>query len=171
MSGNCEVITRHFADDGVIPNNPGLAVVILRGALDPGLGAPGVQRVLAANGWGGGWVWTVFDYHHWHPDAHEALSVSAGTAELMLGGPTGERFTVSAGDTLILPAGTGHCRLSSSPDFEVCGAYPPGQERFETRRGRPEDRGDGPALIARVPLPATDPVFGADGPLMTAWRR
>jgi len=25
-------------------------------------------------------------------------------------------------------------------------------------------------LIVKVPLPATDPVFGADGPLLTLWQ-
>ncbi|MDF0599662.1 cupin domain-containing protein [Psychromarinibacter sp. C21-152] len=171
MKDNVDVVARHFEDDGVIPNNPDLPVVILKAALDPALSPAEVQEIHRRNGWGGGWVYTVFDYHHWHPDAHEALSVAAGAAELMLGGPGGEVFRVEAGDTLVLPAGTGHRRLSASPDFAVCGCYPPGQESYSTRRGVAHERGDGPAEVARVPRPETDPVFGADGPLIEAWRR
>ena len=161
-------ITRYFEDDGKIPNNPALPVVILKAALDPTLSPDEIHAIQRGNGWGGNWVWSVFDYHHWHPDAHEALCVASGEAELMLGGAGGEVFRVVAGDTLVLPAGTGHCRLSSSTDFAVCGAYPKGQESYSTCRA-----GEGRARvagIATVPLPDTDPVFGADGPLMRAWR-
>ena len=171
MTRPAAIETRYFEDDGVIPNNPRLPVVLMRGAFDPGLGAAAVGDLHRRNGWGGAWVYTVFDYHHWHPDAHEALSVSRGRATLCLCGPGGETFDLSAGDALVLPAGTGHCRLEASPDFEVCGAYPPGQEDYSTRRARAEERGDGPALIARVPRPETDPLFGAEGPLMREWAR
>lgn len=165
-----EVLLIKFADDRVIPNNQRLPVVIMRHALDPDLSPDELGRIHAANGWGGGWTWSVFDYHHWHPNAHEALSVASGTAEIMLGGPKGQTFRVQAGDTLVLPAGTGHRRMSSSADFLVRGCYPEGQEARETRRGTIEERGDGVAEIAAVPLPVTDPVFGADGPVMQAWR-
>lgn len=170
MTDTVQPIARLFEDDGVIPNNPTLPVLILKQALTPSLSPEEVQAIHARNGWGGHWASSVFDYHHWHPDAHEALSVVRGSAELMLGGPGGEVFGVVAGDTLILPAGTGHKRLSASADFTVCGAYPPGQENFHTRRGEARDRGDGPAEVKAVPLPATDPVFGADGPLIRAWK-
>ena len=114
-------ITRYFEDDGKIPNNPALPVVILKAALDPTLSPDEIHAIQRGNGWGGNWVWSVFDYHHWHPDAHEALCVASGEAELMLGGAGGEVFRVVAGDTLVLPAGTGHCRLSSSADFAANG--------------------------------------------------
>ncbi|QDL91907.1 cupin domain-containing protein [Paroceanicella profunda] len=171
MTVACEVTTLWFGDDGVIPNNPRLPVVLLRAALPADAGAAHVRSIHQRNGWGGNWAYTVFDYHHWHPDAHEVLSVSRGAAELMLGGPQGDRLELRAGDTLVLPAGTGHCRLSASADFEVCGAYPPGQEHYTTRRNRPADRRDGPEQIARVPLPDRDPVFGDAGPLTRAWSR
>lgn len=50
---------------------------------------------LEANGWGGTWVWQVFAYHHYHPNAHEALAVVSGHAELMLGGRKGQRVSVA----------------------------------------------------------------------------
>ncbi len=170
MPNESETIRFILPDDGVIPNNPRLPVVILKAALDPDLPPARIHEVQRANGWTGNWIWTVFDYHHWHPDAHEALSVAAGHAELLLGGPEGRRVHVAAGDTLILPAGTGHCRVASSGDFAVCGCYPEGQEDFTTHRATPEAREGGSEAVARVNLPRADPVYGADGPLMREWR-
>ncbi len=164
-----DVICKWFADDGTIPNNPDLPVVILPAAQPADAGAGALRRLHARNGWGGTWTGTVFNYHHWHPDAHEALSVATGTAEIMLGGPGGETFRLSAGDTVILPAGTGHCRISASEDFAVCGAYPPGQEDYTILRATAGDRARGMAQIRQVARPKTDPLQGASGPLLRAW--
>ncbi len=164
-----EIRRFRFADDGTVPNNPDLPVLVMRGALCAGASAYAVKARLEASGWGGTWVWKVFDYHHYHPDAHEALAVASGRAVLMLGGSQGEQVSVTAGDVIVLPAGTGHRQIEASRDFQVCGAYPPGQENFETIRGeRPHD---GAVLdrIAGVARPRTDPVYGADGPLLDAW--
>ena len=75
-----------FAGDGTVPNNPDLPVLLMRGAIAPGASAEAVAARLEASGWGGTWVWRVFPYHYYHPNAHEALAVAAGRAELMLGG-------------------------------------------------------------------------------------
>lgn len=166
--GEVEVLTRTFAADGGIPNNPRLPVLILRGALVADAPAA-VRALLEANGWTGTWTDGVFPYHHFHPDAHEALAVASGWAEILLGGPNGESFRVSAGDVLVLPAGTGHCRTGSSADFRICGAYPPGQEDYTILTGNPQEFRAAVAEIATVPMPVTDPVFGKDGPLLRAW--
>ena len=167
--GEVEVRELRFADDGVVPNNPDLPALLMRGAIAPGASPEAIAVRLEANGWGGTWAWRVFPYHHYHPNAHEALAVAADRAELMLGGPGGERVAMRAGDVVVLPAGTDHRQIEASTDFAVVGAYPPGQEAYETVRAeQPYD----PATlrrIAAVSRPRADPVHGADGPLIRAW--
>ena len=164
-----EIRTWRFADDGTVPNNPDLPAVVMRGAIEPGATPDAVTARLRAAGWGGTWVWQVFPYHHYHPNAHEALAVAAGRATLMLGGSGGARVTVAAGDVVVLPAGTGHCQVEASAEFQVCGAYPPGQEDYGTVRAeRPHDDAVR-RRIAAVARPRTDPIYGADGPLLRAW--
>ena len=166
-----ELTTFMCQDDGVVPNNPLLPVVLLAGATEPGAPPPHVMALFEANGWRRTWHYTVFDYQHYHPNAHEALAVVAGWADIQLGGPSGDIHRVVEGDVMMLPAGTGHCRIDARDDFAVVGGYPPGQEDREIVRAIAQNRRDASERIARVGLPETDPVFGADGPLVKAWGR
>lgn len=75
---------------------------------------------------------------------------------------------VKAGDVVVLPAGTGHKNLGASPDFLVVGAYPPGFSA-DLMRGEAGERPDADRRIAIVPLPQTDPVGGAGGPVLEKW--
>jgi uncharacterized protein YjlB len=77
---------------------------------------------------------------------------------------------IAAGDVAILPAGTGHQRLSASDDFSVVGAYPPGPP-MDLVRPSPEAHVTALKTIPMVALPKTDPVMGKDGPLLRLWRR
>jgi uncharacterized protein YjlB len=159
--------THRFADDGAIPNSP-LPVLVYHGveaAADPGT----CEALFGANGWGGHWRSQILYEHHFHSTAHEALGIVAGRASVMIGGPGGERFEVRAGDVLVLPAGTGHCRLESSDDLLVVGAYPPGQT-WDMRYGDPGEHDEVLANIAAVALPEADPVLGPGGPLVELWR-
>ncbi len=165
-----EIETALFADDGVVPNNPRLPVLLLRGALRTPVAPAEIAALYAANGWRGLWRWTIFDYHHYHPNAHEALACDGGAAEVRLGGPSGAVFRIAAGDVLVLPAGVGHCRTASEPGFSVCGGYPAGQENYETVRAAPGTRRDALERIAATPTPESDPIYGAAGPLVDAWR-
>lgn len=156
-----------FADDGGIPNSP-LPVLIYHGLGEVAAGPASCEALFARAGWGNMWRSGIFPFHHFHSTAHEALGIASGSAAVVLGGPAGERFDVSAGDALVLPAGTGHCRVDSSPELLVVGAYPPGQE-WDLRRGDPAEHDEVLANIARVPLPDTDPVEGAGGSLADLW--
>ena len=143
----------------VIPNHPRFPLLVYRGT---GLHDAGAARArLAEHGWGGSWVDGVFDFHHFHSTSHEVLAVVAGGATLELGGPQGEAFEVTAGDVLVLPAGTGHRRAAARDGFTVVGAYPEGQEDYDLLRG--EDAAEVEAArerIAALPAPPQDPVGG-----------
>ena len=155
-------------DDGDIPNSA-FPVLVYHGALDPAAGAAAYEDLFAGNGWLGAWRNGIFPFHHFHSTAHEVLGIARGTAGVMLGGPQGRRFDLSAGDVVVLPAGTGHCNAGSSADLLVVGAYPNGME-WDLRRGDPAERGEVLANIDRVPMLDHDPVAGANGPAVKLWR-
>lgn len=166
-----EIITRLFAASGGVPNNPKLPLVILRHALpsDRRELAGEIERLYRANGWGGTWRWSVYDFHHFHTNAHEVLAVSSGTARIQFGGEEGAAFDVGVGDVAMIPAGLGHKRLSATDDFQVIGGYPAGQMP-DLRKDAAPSSTTLDAQIARVPLPAADPIYGAGGPLVRLWR-
>lgn len=149
-----------------MPNHPHFPVLVYAGVLGRETTEmdKAFEERFARNGWRGIWRNGIFGYHHFHPDAHEALGVARGSAEVQLGGESGKRLRLEAGDLLVLPAGTGHKRLSANADFLVVGAYPEGQENYTIRRSTvPRD------VVAQVPRPSTDPLYGKDGPLMRLW--
>jgi len=152
-----------------IPNNPALPVLIYPGALGVDGSDPAAlfERTFMANGWPPQWRYGVFSYHHYHTRGHEVLGVYAGHARLMLGGPDGHIVEVTAGDVLLLPAGTGHCNLGSSEDFSVVGAYPPGQEGDINRDPATVAQIE---QIAKLPFPHRDPVLGDKGGVVEHWR-
>jgi len=158
--------TLQFAGDGSIPNSA-LPVLVYRG-LELAENAADAERAFAENAWRGAWRNGIYAFHHFHSTAHEVLAIVGGRASVTLGGPDGETLTVSRGDVLVLPAGTGHCNAGSSADLLVVGAYPGGMS-WDLRRGDPAEYDEVQANIAAVPLPATDPVGGADGALVRVW--
>ena len=148
-----------------IPNHPRWPLLLYRGAIQGGAGD--VEQRITSNGWAGTWRNGVFSYHHYHTTAHEVLAVVSGTAKVQFGGPQGQAVDLSAGDVAILPAGTGHKRLEASDGFLVVGAYPKGQEDYDTQRQAPGEAER--QRIEQTPRPAADPVFGEKGPLVDHW--
>jgi uncharacterized protein YjlB len=149
--------TWHAPPGEQIPNHPRFAVLLYRG-----VDTTDARALFAEHGWGGSWVNGIFGFHHFHSTSHEALAVISGSATVELGGPQGRAFEVSAGDVLVLPAGTGHRRASATGDFTVVGAYPAGQEDYDLLRGDdPAEVDAARQRIAALGPPPTDPVGGA----------
>ena len=165
-----EVQEYHFEDDGRIPNNPNLPLLVYPSALFETNWQPSrCKELLAEHGWGGTWVDGVFSYHHYHSTSHEVLCVVSGRASITFGGPKGETIEVEAGDIVVIPAGVGHRNARSSGDFRVIGAYPRGQENYDLRTGEDGEHPEVLENIHDVPLPETDPLFGEGGPLLQRW--
>lgn len=154
-----------------IPNHPSFPVLCYRQARPRASVdlASWWNQSFSRNRWSGIWRWSVFDYHHFHPNVHEVLGVARGGAVLVLGGPGGRVVEVEAGDVLLLPAGTGHKLEQASTGFQVIGAYPPGSEPVQTNRQMSILSESLEERIAAVPLPDSDPVYGEDGPLFEHW--
>ena len=144
MSGETTpLIEEHwFDDDGVVPNNPRLPLVVYRGVLESGPGAAASCET-----------------------PHEALGIVAGSAKVRLGGDSGTLIDLHAGDVVVIPAGVAHKGEAASPDLLIVGAYPGGRGPDMRIPGK-GDREQALENIAAVPPPATDPVCGRSGPLI-----
>jgi uncharacterized protein YjlB len=158
----------HLKPNGWMPNNS-LPVLIYRGAVPPSNDrATAMERLFTADGWPPQWRNGVYSFHHYHSTAHEVLGFAEGHADLVLGGEGGEPVTVHAGDVVVLPAGTGHCRITASDDFLVIGAYPE-NEHWDICRTAAT-----PEVLERmrhVRFPASDPLTGASGALPKIWQQ
>jgi uncharacterized protein YjlB len=165
-------VTQTFSDDGRIPNNAALPMVLYCGAIDLA-GSPDpenlIEETFAANGWGDMWRNGIYHYAHYHSMIHEALAIARGRATVRFGGEHGRDIEVAPGDVIILPAGTGHQCLTQTPTLVVIGAYPP-TGKYNLCRATKAERAKALLSIPKVSLPDSDPVYGSKGPLVALWR-
>ena len=166
-----DVVARRLADDGSIPNNPELPLLVYRQAVDLPDGDPATvfEALFTANGWPAAWRNGIHPFHHFHSTAHEVLGVYRGTATARFGGEDGVDLTVSAGDVVIIPAGVGPqgARGERGPRHRRC---VPGRDPAPTSAaGVRQERPASLDAIARVAVPARDPLYGPEGPLREHW--
>jgi len=161
-----------LTDDGVFPNNGTLPLLVYRKALNTDVLdlVAQVQAIFAENHWVGAWVDGIFAYHHYHSTAHEVLAVCRGQADVCFGGEHGITLPLSAGDVVVIPGGVAHKNLGAGEDLVVVGAYPQGQEHYDLCQGQRQERPQADMRIVNIPLPASDPLYGSDGPLRDHWR-
>ena len=167
-----DLSTHLFADDGSIPNHPSYPMVVYKGAFADTSGdrAVAIENAFHRNGWSNSWRNGIYAFPHFHSNAHEVLGIAAGSATVRFGGEVGGIFEIEAGDVALLPAGTGHQNLGSSPDLLVIGAYPSDCANWDLCRGDSADRSQIIASIQSVPLPTSDPVLGHRGGIIDHWK-
>ncbi|MFN0153674.1 MAG: cupin domain-containing protein [Gaiella sp.] len=164
------IIAHRLAPAGAIPNHPRWpllvypCVVAIEGA-DP---AASFEALFNRNRWPAAWRNGVFPFHHFHSNAHEALGVYSGEVTVQFGGETGVVVTAKPGDVIVLPAGTGHKKVSSRGVLGIVGAYPAGQHP-NMRTPLLSNSRRSAETVTGVPLPECDPVYGANGRLFMHW--
>jgi uncharacterized protein YjlB len=170
MTSKIDVVSHLLAADADIPNNARLPLLVYPGAvrLDVDDPASVFERLFASNDWVGCWRNGIFPFHHYHSTSHEVVGIYSGSAVAQLGGESGVRLTLNPGDVVIIPAGVGHKKLSSSASFGVVGAYPSGQQPDICRADQRSCR-QAAERAARVFIPASDPVHGPGGPMSDYW--
>jgi len=171
-SGENSRQTLHFPcpENDLFPNNTRLDLCILKQAFSPDTAnlAEVIEHCFQQNRWPPAWRNGLYDMHHYHSSAHEALGVYSGWVDACFGGPGGRVQTATVGDVIIIPAGVSHKNMGQSADFRIVGAYPEGQ-RVNMMYGQPGERPRVDKEIQQVALPQTDPVNGSDGPLLKIW--
>ncbi len=129
-----------------------------------------IQSIFLRQGWGNTWRNGIYDFHHYHSNAHESLGIAYGSCTVIIGGPNGKRLKLKAGDLIILPAGTGHKCTSSSEDFMCVGGYPEAKD-YDINHGTEAEYKPAIIRIKKLPLPKNDPVFGKEGFLKSWWKK
>jgi uncharacterized protein YjlB len=170
MTQSPTIETYVFADDGIVPNNPTLPLVLYRAALGQGGDlAARCEAMFDANGWPGAWRNGIYGHHHYHSTAHEVLGIARGSARIRLGGDNGATVELRTGDVVVIPAGVAHKREAASTDLLVIGSYPKGQ-RPDICPADVASHDTAVDNVARVALPRSDPVTGRIDPLLDCWR-
>ena len=77
------------------------------------------SKLFSDNGWSVPWVNGVYDFHHFHAEAHEVLGCAAGWVLVQMGGSNGPEVRLEAGDAVLIPAGVAHKNIDSSADYYI----------------------------------------------------
>lgn len=164
--------TLHFKPNGRVPNSR-YPVLIYRAVVKAAAGedlADAIEATFRRHDWLNNWrELGVYDYYHFHSTTHEALGMARGEITLVLGGDGGTVVKLTAGDVVVLPAGTSHTRIANSSDSQMVGGYPEGRD-WDLIRDEHVTESEARAavkLIGSLPIPARDP---ATGESMTLWR-
>lgn len=167
---NINIIRHLLPDDGQLPNNALLPLLVYKNVLHLPEEEAGeiVEEIFEVNGWANAWKDGIYDYHHYHSTAHEVLGIIKGSALVQFGGPMGVSISLEPGDVVIIPAGVAHKNTTGDKDFMCVGAYPVGQQ-YDIKTVKKGERPETDKNIKKVSLPETDPIYGMNGPLIKNW--
>lgn len=161
------------------PNNAAFPLVVYRAVFDEARDGDGAALMAARRtGYTPPWRGVVFDYHHYHSTAWEALLCEAGEADVQWGGPSGPVVSIRRGDVALVPPGVAHKQLRSKGGFVLLGSYPdhegcrtPDADEVRACPGSESEQ----EQARRCPSPRLCPFFGAatpwQGGLPALWNR
>ncbi|KAJ5726755.1 uncharacterized protein N7483_008112 [Penicillium malachiteum] len=176
--------------------NSKLPVVVYRNALtDPT--PDGVLQAVEESEWKKGGHWKIAKESlaatpHYHSTTHEAYTVLHGAATYLLGkspldpgtdsngDSTGVRFTARAGDVFVFPAGVTHFVTDVEDEYEFIGFYSLSSQNDQNSLKEPynmeyatdsiEITNQKRGKCELVPVPAHDPIYGEEGPMIKIWK-
>jgi uncharacterized protein YjlB len=159
----------YCVDDGIFPNSV-LPVLLNRNVLKLPFLFPGdfIKKIFENNNWRNAWKAGIFTYHHYHSNTHEVLCAYKGKTKILVGGESGNLIEIQKGEVLIIPAGVAYKNLGSENQVGVIGAYS-GGKKYDIKYGRKDERPEADTNIENVPIPKTDPVWGAFSGLVKIW--
>ncbi|KAK5051924.1 hypothetical protein LTR84_002727 [Exophiala bonariae] len=167
----------HLKPNRHAPNNDN-PVLIYRDCLPLPFSEEKTTEFLESHAWVKKGTWGHIPIRHFHPNTHECYGVFQGESTILVGCGThdledeGTKIDVSVGDVIVLPAGTGHCNLQSSKDYQYIGVYPKGAPQWRNELGKkPINLEEIRKEITAVEMPSQDPVNGANGPLLSLWTK
>ncbi|KAH6696842.1 hypothetical protein F5X68DRAFT_219310 [Plectosphaerella plurivora] len=152
------------------PNSP-LPVLVYRNVLPTPRDEESATAFLTRHAWEKRGTWGHIDIRHFHPNSHECYGIFRGHSTLLIGKiqeGRGQEIPVNQGDVILLPAGTAHSSLESSPDYRYIGVYPEGCPKWRNETGKSHSS-KFVTEVRDVAMPTEDPIYGAQGPLLRLW--
>ncbi|CAF0937386.1 unnamed protein product, partial [Didymodactylos carnosus] len=141
-----ETLTVKENKNEYFPNNDYLPVIVYRQVFgnDGKVSPTQWEELFKTNGFGHGWRWGIFNYHHYHSTAHEVLGCYSGHAKVRLGGEgeQGKTIELNTGDCVFIPAGVSHKNLNDETEnknFSVVGAYDLKGKKYDMNYGKKEE--------------------------------
>lgn len=110
--------------------NSKLPVLVYRNVLPRELTVDSATKMIEANQWLKGGMFTHYPKHHFHSNTHEIYAAVKGSTSCVYGvGPLddeeqGIKFDMNAGDVAVHGAGIAHRNARSSDDYTYIGFYP-----------------------------------------------
>ncbi|CAG9948963.1 unnamed protein product [Clonostachys rosea f. rosea IK726] len=170
MASKMQVNCYYLGSNQDAPNNT-LPVLHYQDVLPQPATEASVTEFLTRNKWEKRGTWGHIGIRHFHPNSHECYGIFQGSSKLLIGKikqGDGVEINVKSGDVIVLPAGTAHSSIESSPNYRYIGVYPQGCPKWRNEMGKkPAEQFH--ATIQDVAMPEADPVYGESGPLTRLW--
>ncbi|KAF1995919.1 hypothetical protein P154DRAFT_473642 [Amniculicola lignicola CBS 123094] len=179
---NVDPELHYIAPTPHVPNSK-LPVLIYRKVLS-GWSHNDLIDLMNKNGWKKSGQWKTYKEAHFHTNIQECYVVISGSTLYSLGkspidpekneegNENGIKVTLNEGDCFMLPAGVSHCSIESEGDYEHMGFVVNDAPQWDMNfcKDDSEMTRIKAKACAELPIPTTDPVYGAGGALPKIWR-